>query len=45
VEDYLTRKGHERYKELLIYGGSRVDHVVMAFRARGSYIAPFSMKL
>jgi hypothetical protein len=45
VEDYLTRKEHGSYKELLIYGGSRVDHVVMAFWTRDSYIAPFSMKL
>jgi hypothetical protein len=42
VEDYLNRKGQGQYKELPVWGGSRVDHVAMAFWMRDSYIAPFS---
>jgi hypothetical protein len=42
VEDYLTRKGQGRYEELPVCGGSHIDHAVMAFRSRNSYIALFS---
>jgi hypothetical protein len=40
VEDYLTQKGQERYRSCGI-GGSRVNHVAMAFRMRVP-ISPFS---
>jgi hypothetical protein len=32
-------KGARAVEELLVYGGSRVDHATMAFRMRDSYIA------